>query len=108
MVKLAETTLETVKNSFPQIIKIALNIAYSNDLINRSEPEENYLTRIADIISKRPLITVIQLEFDLKDMTDSQLMTIADGDHEYAQVLLSQCNDIGFANVLFDDFFEGE
>jgi len=109
MVKLAENTLETVQNSFPKIIKIALNIAYSNGMINRSEPEVEYLTRIADIIAKRPLIKVIQLEVDLQNTTDEQLMTIADGEHEEAQALLAQhCKEIGFANVLFDEFFEGE
>lgn len=96
------------KSSFPKIIKVALNIAYSNGMINRECTEEHFMREVVRIISNKSIFELTELEFVLSKKTNSQLGVIADGEHREMQDLLSDCTDIIFANTLFEDFFEIE
>ncbi len=108
MGKPTNTVMEHVQEFFPQILKVAMNIAYDNGTINRNEGEKLYLERVAYILEHRPVSTVIKLELFLRDKADEALNLIAAGEHKDAQDELSGAPDIVFANKLFDEFFEGE
>lgn len=106
VVKPTKTTEETVKISFPNVLTVAKNIAYDNGMVNRFESEEEYLSKVIEIISHRPIIELIKLEAWLATKNAIQLNIIAVGEESLMADIMEDCPDAEFANTLFEEFFE--
>ena len=97
-----------VKTCFPKILKIAMKIGYYNGLINRFMAEEAYVRNVSEIIGMYSVMDCIKLEIFLSDMTNDQLMIIADGEESEIKALLWNAPDVSFADTLFNTIFEGK
>lgn len=108
MPKTAPSMESIVTKNLPNIKKVALNIAYDNGMVNRLESEEDYLHKVATIISKKPIIWCLELEAWLKTKNPIEQDIIAVGEHEEMMALINDAPRPEFTNDLFNAFFEGE
>lgn len=65
---------------FPNLKRAALEIAYDNGMINRSEPETDFLAKAAKPIEELAIINLIKLEVWLAELTDEQMSTLCAGE----------------------------
>lgn len=106
--KPTKTMVETVRESFPTVLRVALLIAYDNGMVNRNESEDDFVGTTASIIGEVPVIEVIKLEVFLKTLNNIQLNIIAAGEDTESKALLSDAPNPEFADALFNRIFDGE
>lgn len=106
--KPTETMVETVRKTMPNILRVALLIAYDNGMVNRGEPEDDFVKTTASILGGVPLIELIRLEAFLKTLNNIELNIIATGDYLQSQKLIQKASNPEFADTLFNRIFNGE
>lgn len=106
--KPTKTMVETIRETIPTILRVALLIAYDNGMVNRNESEDDFVGTTASILGEVPLIELIKLEAFLKTLNNIQLNIIAAGEDTESKALLAGAPDPAFADNLFNRIFEGE
>ncbi|ANJ20747.1 hypothetical protein HYO99_gp13 [Roseobacter phage RD-1410W1-01] len=106
--KPTKTMVETIRETMPTILRVALLIAYDNGMVNRNESEDDFVGTTASILGEVPLIELIKLEAFLKTLNPIQLNIIAAGEDTESKALLADAPNPEFADTLFNRIFEGE
>lgn len=95
------------RHPFPAIAKAALEMAYANDGVNRDRRERDVIRALRPILNDGA-----EIAFDLSaidawpaTLSDEQLLTVVDGEHQEAQALLS--NSPPGTEALLSRIFEG-
>lgn len=78
---------------FPNIKKVALLMAYSNDMVSRYHPQEVFLETAENVISAEGVYEDDLQAFDawLATLTDEEQETLADGEHTEMKAIAARC-----------------
>lgn len=106
--RITKTPVVVVPEVLPTIWHVAKLIAYDNGMINRGETEDQYLTKVANIISSKPIMWCLELEEWLKTKNPIEQNIIAAGEYEQMMEIIKKAPRPAFTDNLFNQFFEGE
>lgn len=106
--KPTKTMVETVNECFSTLLQVALLIGYDNGMVNRNEPKDDFVQKVASVFGHVSLIDLIKLEAFLKTLNNIQLNIIATGEESKSKALMANAPSPMFAENLFNQIFDGE
>lgn len=95
-------------DKFPYIKEVALSMAYSNDMINRQEPEHLFVDGQDSVLASVDEDDLLQLDAWIGTLSREQRETLADGEETEVKELAAAGpqGPEGPVSNIFNDMFE--